>query len=62
MNDSRAPRLTIQQFAEALTAHDCASGDKGGNLKAVAERLGISYDYANALLQRLRKIMGPQAK
>lgn len=62
MNDSAPPRLTISVFADALAEHDCQRGDPGGDLKTVSRRLGISNDYANALLQRLRRKMGLQAK
>lgn len=51
----------LDNFAEALSEHDLETGDKGGDLKTVAARLGISHAYANALLQRLRKKLGGQA-
>ena len=53
--------LALDRFASALAEHDLETGDKGGDLRVVALRLNISYSYANAMLQRIKKRLGGQA-
>ena len=52
---------TMNQFADLLAEHDLETGDEGGDVKACAARMGTSYAYANAMLQRIRKKLGSQA-
>lgn len=50
----RAATLRLDDFAEALA--------ENGDLRAVAAQLGIGHAYANALLQRIRRRLGSQAR
>lgn len=43
----------LDRFAESLA--------ETGDVKATAAALGMSYEYGNALLQRIRKKLGGQA-
>ncbi len=55
---------TIDRLAEALEGDfDVATpGWSGPTLKEAAAQIGISYDFANALLQRMRKRLGERAR
>jgi hypothetical protein len=52
----------MMRFAEALSEHDAEAGDPGGNITAVANKLGMTPRDANAMMQRLRRELGPQAR
>lgn len=56
------PMATLDVFAEYLSHHDLGSRDKGGDVPRVAARMGIDAQYANALLQRIRRRLGSQAR
>jgi hypothetical protein len=58
------------RFAELLSEHmdeeDIAAGratklDPGGDVAKTARRMGISAQNGNAMLQRIRRKLGPQA-
>lgn len=53
--------MPLDRFAELLSEHDAEAGDPGGNVRAVAKTMGISYGYARVMLQRLCAIFGDQA-
>jgi hypothetical protein len=57
-----APLATIDVFAEYLSHHDLTTRDTGGDVPKVAARMRIRTHYANALLQRIRKRLGSQAR
>lgn len=50
------------RFAEELSKHNLETGDPGGDVVACARRLGIKPQNANAMLQRIRRKLGPQAR
>jgi len=50
----------LDRFADLLAEH--GPDDKGGDVMACAVKLGCSYTYANAMLQRIRKKLGWQAR
>jgi hypothetical protein len=59
-----------ERFAELLSEHmdeeDIAAGratqlDPGGDVAKTARRMGIKPANANAILQRIRRRLGPQA-
>lgn len=45
----------IDELADALAEHDAEAGDSGGDVRACAARIGISYAQANSLVQRMRR-------
>lgn len=49
-----APVSLIDRFAEHLSEH--------GDVPRAARETGIKTPYGNALLQRIRKRLGPQAR
>jgi hypothetical protein len=51
----------LDRFAEALSKHDLETGDKGGDARSSAVRIGCSPAQGQAMLQRIRKRLGPQA-
>lgn len=53
----------LDQFAELISIHDAATGDRGGRVAEAAEVMGYAdpQGMGNALLQRLRRKIGPQA-
>lgn len=51
----------LSRFALELSKHDLLTGDKGGNVVEVSRRLGINPSQGNAMLQRIRRRLGPQA-
>jgi hypothetical protein len=55
-SDSRmtAPVSLTDKFAEALA--------ETGSVKAASKAVGVSRDYGNAMLQRIRKQLGRQAR
>ncbi len=53
------PTRQIDRFAEALAASEGTPDD--GNTAKAARAIGISGVNGNAMLQRLRKDLGPQA-
>ena len=56
------PIRTIDRFAELLSEHDLATGDPGGNVRKCAGRMGMAAQDGNALMQRIRRGLGWQAK
>lgn len=52
----------LDRFAMELARHDLATGDEGGDVRAAAIRAGCKPQQGNAMLQRLRKRLGWQAK
>jgi hypothetical protein len=50
-----------ERFAELLSEHDLETGDPGGDVGRVSRRMGISPKNGNAMLQRIRRKLGPQA-
>lgn len=51
----------LDRFAQLLSEHDLETGDKGGDVRAVAQRMGIKPQAGHAMLQRIRRGLGPQA-
>ena len=51
----------LDRFAEELSKHDIESGDEGGNVRECSRRLGLRPTQGQAMLQRIRKRLGPQA-
>jgi transposase-like protein len=51
---ARSGMKTIDQFAELLA--------EGYGVTAAARMLGVEPTYGNAMLQRIRKRLGPQAR
>jgi DNA-binding PadR family transcriptional regulator len=49
-----APVSLIDRFAESLA--------ETGEVKAAAKAIGVTKEYGNALLQRIRRRLGPQAR
>ena len=49
------------RFAEELSRHDLLTGDPGGNVVECSRRMGVKPTQGNAMLQRIRKRLGPQA-
>lgn len=52
----------LDRFAELLSQHDLETGDRGGDPRASARRMGLSPASGNGMLQRLRRRLGPQAR
>lgn len=52
----------LARFAEELSKHNLLTGDKGGNVVECAKRLGIKPAQGNAMLQRIRRRLGDQAR
>lgn len=52
----------LDQFAELLSRHSIEAGDTGGRVADAALRMGITVRAAGAMLQRLRKELGAQAR
>ncbi len=52
----------LDRFAEELSHHSIADGDLGGDARASAQRAGCRPEQGNAMLQRIRKRLGWQAK
>ena len=54
----------LDRFAELLSEHDADEGgtNRGGNVAECARRMGIKPSAGNAMLQRIRKRLGPQAR
>lgn len=50
-----------QRFAELLSQHDLETGDPGGNVVKCSQRMGLKPQQGNAILQRIRRGLGPQA-
>jgi molybdenum-dependent DNA-binding transcriptional regulator ModE len=50
---AEAPLSRTHQFAEYLA--------QGLSVDAAGRKLGVSYAYANAIMQRIRKSLGAQA-
>lgn len=50
-----------EKFAELLSHHDLETGDVGGDVAKVSRRMGIKPQNGNAILQRIRRRLGPQA-
>lgn len=50
------------QLMEALSQHDAASGDPGGDIGDAARAVGISVAAAEALLANVQRDMGEQAR
>ena len=50
-----------ERFAELLSKHDLETGDHGGNVQRVSRQMGITSQNGNAMLQRIRRRLGPQA-
>jgi DNA-binding MarR family transcriptional regulator len=48
------PVSLIDRFAESLA--------ETGSVKTAASAIGVTREYGNALLQRIRKSLGPQAR
>lgn len=57
-----APIRQIDRFAELIAEHDIATGDRGGDPRKAARRMGLDPARGNSLLQRLRQDLGPQAR
>lgn len=59
-NAEREPETVLDRFAELI----CGGDDEANALTPgqAAERMGKSRPYGNALMQRLRTVMGPQAR
>lgn len=59
----RAGFSRTEQFAEALSEHDCAADPPwaGGNVRDVVGAMGLLPRDGNAMLQRIRQRLGPQA-
>lgn len=53
------PIRQIDRFAEALARS--AGTDDDGNVAKAARQIGLSGNNGNAMLQRLRRDLGPQA-
>lgn len=51
----------MDALADALAEHDTATGDRGGDLKRAAARIGVSEAYAATMFSRMRKRLGEQA-
>lgn len=51
----------LDAFADLLSQHDASAGWPGGHAADCGLRLGKTAAYGKAMLQRLRKRMGPQA-
>ena len=51
----------IDRFAQLLSEHDLKTGDPGGDVRACAQRLGVKTQAGHAMLQRIRRGLGPQA-
>lgn len=51
---SSTPLSRIDQFAEYLA--------QGLSVDAAGRKVGVSYTYANAMMQRIRKGLGEQAR
>lgn len=54
------PNRQTARFAEMLA--DSAGTAEDGNVALIAERMGFGKGYGNAMLQRLRRDLGWQAK
>ncbi len=52
----------LDRFAEELARHDLSTGDHGGDVRAAAIRAGCKAQQGQAMLQRLRKRIGWQAR
>jgi hypothetical protein len=52
---------TIDRFAQLLSEHDLETGDRGGDVRACSQRLGVKVQAGHAMLQRIRRGLGPQA-
>lgn len=52
----------LDRFAELMSEHDTETGDRGGDARACAQRMGLKAASGNGLLQRIRKRLGPQAR
>lgn len=50
----------IDRFAELLAQH--GPGDTGGHVGKCAERMGLSREEGNSILQKMRKDLGWQAR
>lgn len=54
------PLRQIDRFAELLAAS--AGTPIDGNVAAIARRMGQDASYGNAMMQRIRRDLGPQAR
>lgn len=50
------------QLMDALSQHDAAAGDPGGDIGKAARAVGISVVAAEALLANVQRDMGEQAR
>lgn len=60
--DALRERNRLDQFAELLAHHDLESGHPGGDVPECARAMGLRPVDGNAMLQRIRKRLGPQAR
>jgi hypothetical protein len=57
------PRETVvDQFAEALSRHDLATGDEGGDVRKAAAAIGKTYSHGRQMLGMIRRAIGWQAQ
>lgn len=58
----RSKMGALDRFAELMSEHDTETGDRGGDARSCASRMGLNAASGNGMLQRIRKRLGPQAR
>mgnify|MGYP001574832605 CR=1 FL=1 len=52
----------LDMFADLLSRHDLETGDAGGDVAACALNMGWTREHGNAMLQRISRGVGRQAR